>query len=463
MPARTARPAIGTAALTLGFGASVALWCAAFLTHLPGAGLSGALTLGILIAVWILAAIVGGTLVDRGAAARVGVLSGLLTGALSLLFLGAWLAETPPGSTPAPGFAGLPSSALMAILAVLAIGAAIGAIGALVGSRLGAPAPDSAGPDWLGRFAVLSALTILPLLLVGGAVTTTDSGMAIKGWPDSYGANMFLYPLALMEDANRFLEHTHRLFGTLVGLTTLTLMIAALVRRTPRAASVVAVLVFVLVCAQGTLGGLRVLQDSRVVAMVHGVLAQGVLALAVGLAAMLSRTYGMAVALAPAPGDRRMKFFSTGLLHASILQLIFGAMYRHLRSPHALWTHAGFSLVVVLLAAAAGFALAGRTTGNPAVTRTLSRIGRWLIAAVAVQFLLGWAAFVLVASNHGAESTGEALVRCAHQVNGALLFGLVTLGFVWTRWLLRNSTARMNADGDAAGAEGPRHGQSARV
>lgn len=54
--------------------------------------------------------------------------------------------------------------------------------------------------------------------------------MAVKGWPDSYGANMFLYPISLMNNPHIYLEHTHRLFGSLVGLTTLVLMIWVLAK-----------------------------------------------------------------------------------------------------------------------------------------------------------------------------------------------------------------------------------------
>src|SRR5262249_19476115 len=77
------------------------------------------------------------------------------------------------------------------------------------------------------------------------------------------------------------------------------------------------------------------------------------------------------------------------------LQLLFGAAYRHFRDSHSLWTHAAFSMVVLILALLAGFA-AGTVTGDyGGLGRTIRRCGVLLIVVVALQFALGWATFAM--------------------------------------------------------------------
>ena len=60
------------------------------------------------------------------------------------------------------------------------------------------------------------------LLAVGGLVTSAEAGLAVVDWPNSFGYNMFLYPLARMT-GGVYYEHAHRLLGSLVGLSTLVL------------------------------------------------------------------------------------------------------------------------------------------------------------------------------------------------------------------------------------------------
>ena len=68
-----------------------------------------------------------------------------------------------------------------------------------------------------------AVVAVAPLLFVGGLVTSTNSGMAVPDWPNTFGSNMFLYPLGPRAQPDVYLEHSHRLFGTLVGLATLKL------------------------------------------------------------------------------------------------------------------------------------------------------------------------------------------------------------------------------------------------
>jgi hypothetical protein len=204
---------------------SVELWCVWFLVHFPGLR-TPPIVAGLVLSGWfLLRAGWMGRGMPAGWAWRVGLGAGLASGVLNLLLLGSALVKQPETGTPAPGVTGLTSSFPIMVLGFLLLCGAAGAAAAMVGNRLGARSPSAArpAPDWLARFGVLTAASIVPLLLLGGLVTSADAGLSVRGWPDSFGANMFLYPLSLMTNPRVFLEHHHRLFGALVGFTTIAL------------------------------------------------------------------------------------------------------------------------------------------------------------------------------------------------------------------------------------------------
>jgi cytochrome c oxidase assembly protein subunit 15 len=68
----------------------------------------------------------------------------------------------------------------------------------------------------LHRLALLTAVATFPLIFMGGLVTSHDSGLSVPDWPNSYGYNMFLFPISLWQ-GGIFYEHAHRLMGTVVG------------------------------------------------------------------------------------------------------------------------------------------------------------------------------------------------------------------------------------------------------
>jgi cytochrome c oxidase assembly protein subunit 15 len=289
-----------------------------------------------------------------------------------------------------------------------------------------------------------------PLIFIGGLVTSTNSGMAVPDWPGTYGSNMFLYPLgpraqALDDSRTRdvFLEHSHRLFGTLLGLSTLVLMVWALLAGTARTARVLVVLVFLLVCVQGLLGGLRVRLDSRVVGLAHGVLAQVVLAMLVMLALVLGPARGEASSLAGLPLAKRARVLAAAAMHATLLQLVFGAVFRQFRhSDHTLWSHAGFAVVVAVLATVASLASlkyvqSSRASGHDhPLFPMLQRCASAMLIVVLLQFALGWASFLFGAPReYTPANAAQALLRTAHQANGAALLALGVLNWFIARRL----------------------------
>jgi heme A synthase len=78
---------------------------------------------------------------------------------------------------------------------------------------------------WVRRLAAAAALLTLVLIVAGGLVTNTDSGLACPDWPLCYGS-------AVPKMAGGVaVEHTHRLIATAVGLCTVGLVVGLLSRR----------------------------------------------------------------------------------------------------------------------------------------------------------------------------------------------------------------------------------------
>ena len=70
---------------------------------------------------------------------------------------------------------------------------------------------------WLHRYALLTALSTFLLVIAGGLVTSTGSGLAVPDWPLSYGT---LFPPMI---GGIFYEHGHRLIAGTVGIMTMVL------------------------------------------------------------------------------------------------------------------------------------------------------------------------------------------------------------------------------------------------
>src|SRR6201998_3836415 len=106
-------------------------------------------------------------------------------------------------------------------------------------------------------YAVVAAASVSLLICSGGLVTSHEAGMAVPDWPNTFGYNMFLFPVSKWIGGVLF-EHTHRLIASTVGF--LTIILAIWIwrvddRQTVKTLGLVAVAAVIL---QGILGGLRV-------------------------------------------------------------------------------------------------------------------------------------------------------------------------------------------------------------
>ena len=119
---------------------------------------------------------------------------------------------------------------------------------------------DATNP-WPRRAALSAALLTAPILLIGGTVTTLRVGMAVPDWPTTFQQNMFTYPLSeMLKDAGVFWEHSHRLWGALVGLAVLATCVLTLACEPSRRLKALSVVALVAVVGQGLLGGKRLAQ-----------------------------------------------------------------------------------------------------------------------------------------------------------------------------------------------------------
>jgi cytochrome c oxidase assembly protein subunit 15 len=238
---------------------------------------------------------------------------------------------------------------------------------------------------WLSRFAKLTVVFALVLILLGGLVTTFGAGMAVPTWPTIKGE---MNPPGWWLDPHVLLEHSHRLTAITVGILTGILcawiwrnwwaLIAACVvsglsgpigrslhldgnviaqlsiwpaafvflgyllvqaRRRRQTLGVdhwLALAAYVAVCVQATLGGLRVTQETAglldtamILRVVHGTFAHAFLALLVVIAARLSPVWNEIVERPPFPTGNRIRRLANVAIWLYFAQLIVAAAMRH--------------------------------------------------------------------------------------------------------------------------------------
>jgi cytochrome c oxidase assembly protein subunit 15 len=182
----------------------------------------------------------------------------------------------------------------------------------------------------LHLFAALVAASTGILIFAGGLVTSTESGLSVPDWPNTYGYFMFFFPLEKMVGGIRY-EHTHRLIASTVGFLILVLA-AWLWRSEPRGwVRRLGYIALAAVITQGILGGITVLWYlPDPISIAHASLAQIVFCLTMTIALVTSPGWKHAYATNGLPPDDRMlqhvAAVTTGLIY---LQIVVGATMRH--------------------------------------------------------------------------------------------------------------------------------------
>jgi cytochrome c oxidase assembly protein subunit 15 len=357
------------------------------------------------------------------------VLVGSAAAVLNLLILGSLL-------VPAEGGGVMPSAVWWVPGSILAIALVSGGFAAASGKV----ASEATASDWTALLSKVAVMATFLLVIAGGLVTSNEAGLAVVDWPNSFGSNMFLFPLARMT-GGVYYEHAHRLFGALVGLTTIALAVR-LWRYDGRAwlkrLTIVAV---VLVVLQGILGGLRVtggftlstseadMAPSLTLALMHGVLGQLFLGVMVAVAVVTSRLWFTAPPSEARPYAKDDRTFQRWLIIVLVVQLVLGAAQRHLAA--LLIVHICLAAAVVLLAVMVG----GRAWGLYRNSQPVERLGKLMVILACVQVFLGITALAVTQGRAivGSPTTLEVTITTLHQATGAALLALSVALHFWTQ------------------------------
>ncbi len=311
---------------------------------------------------------------------------------------------------------------------------------------------------WLHRYTRLLVAATLLLLVAGGMVTSTGSGLAVPDWPTTYGQNMFTFPFARMV-GGIFYEHGHRLIASAVGLLTIGLVVWLWRVETRRWVRRLGIIALGAVVLQGVLGGITVLYflpDG--VSISHAGLAQIFFCLTVSLALFTSPSWRMPST--PPVDDPRLRHRMLILTAVVYGQILLGATMRHTGAGLAIpdfplsfgrllppvWTSAiavHFAHRAGALVVTAGvIAMVGYIWSRHGNRRELVRPAWLLVLAVALQVSLG--ALVVLTGK-------QPIVNTLHLATGALV---LATSLVLTLRSFRSAASHLSSD--ARGAPPPR-------
>ncbi|MGE3801398.1 MAG: heme A synthase [Candidatus Kapaibacterium sp.] len=185
----------------------------------------------------------------------------------------------------------------------------------------------------LHRFAWLTVAFILVLIFVGGMVKSTNSGLSVPDWPNTYGHFMFFFPLDQMV-GGIFWEHSHRMIASVAGLLTfgLTILIWRLEKR--KWVKVLAIWTSIAVLVQGIFGGVTVLLGLPAwTSTFHGTLGQSYFCMSLILALALSpRWVDLPAPLKENEFRVSLRTLSLWTVGAILIQLMLGAYMRHIEA-----------------------------------------------------------------------------------------------------------------------------------
>ncbi len=248
---------------------------------------------------------------------------------------------------------------------------------------------------WPHRWAWVLCLATFPLLWIGGLITTTDAGMAVPDWPGTYGYNMFLYPWQtwFFGPWDLFIEHGHRLFASGVGLITIIFLVVVWRNRQPSWLRWLAVIALILVIIQGALGGMRVVLNARILAMLHGCIGPLFFALTSALVVLTNpKREGNLSNQGNSPWPGWLGLWLPFLIYA---QITAGASLRHVPEGGRFSTFSDHVLMHLTLAAAilvGVFYTTYRTNYSSwKASSALRWLGKGLAFGVLLQISLGFA------------------------------------------------------------------------
>lgn len=276
---------------------------------------------------------------------------------------------------------------------------------------------------WLFKIALATTVATLPLMTVGGHVTTEGYGMAFPDWPTSDGENMITYSW-IHQAADKFYEHGHRLLGMLVGFLSIVLVLIAYKIKEEKWIRNICLAVLGCVILQGIIGGTRVTENSQGLAMLHAIFGACVFTLMAFLVMVTGKRW-IEISNAPPilePGYGRRLAITVPLL--VLFQYTLGGCLSHFKV--GLHPHLSFAFVVLI------FVILEFRSARKTGIKWLKRPAMGMLHINILQILLGLAAWI---TKYGLPSMGivaevgswqQSLFRTAHLITG-ILFLMTTV------------------------------------
>lgn len=292
------------------------------------------------------------------------------------------------------------------------------------------------------RFSVITACSVIVLLIAGALVTSNNAADSVPDWPLAYGK--LIPPLV---GGVRF-EYTHRVVAGIVAILTAVLAIWLAAGNSSRTARKLGWTALGLVIAQALLGALRVLEGHAAVsATAHATLAQVFFVTVVSLALYISPWWQRtqpSLEDSGSPGLRTLALLTT---LAIVAQLVMGAGYRH--GAWGIPPHLIGAVVVTFLIVWTGRVVRKRC----GKVRDLRRWGILLQALLGIQLLLGGAAYWATIRYRDSVQPMPLFIlwTVAHVLVGAMILAASVLLTLSAYRLMRPST-RVAAE---SGAEQP--------
>lgn len=281
----------------------------------------------------------------------------------------------------------------------------------------------------LNFYTKLLVGTTFLLIIAGGLVTSTKSGLSVPDWPLSYGKLM-----PSMVGGIRY-EHTHRMIAALVGLMTLILTLWLEFSESRKWVRWVGIGALGMVVAQGILGGMTVLYLLPApISILHACLAQTFFSVTVCLAFITSKEWNETYADSMANFVKRPVIMMVVILY---IQLILGASLRHTANQFIAVSHVFWGFVVLIHV---GIVMA-RMSRHCEREEKLIKPALFLGFVTLLQLALGMGAFIyaFMLPQGVQPESGKIFFVTAHQSLGALV--LATAVFLALRVYRKAVTA----------------------
>ena len=268
------------------------------------------------------------------------------------------------------------------------------------------------------RFAVALSFATFLLVIAGGLVTSTGSGLAVPDWPLSFGQ---VFPR--MEGGVLF-EHGHRMIASVIGLLTVVLAVWTARSEPRRWVRALGWTMLAAVIVQGVLGGVTVLMRlPDAVSVMHAGLAQIFFALTAVMATVTSPRFDAAPRTGADAGALPTRTLALATAVVIYAQILLGAIVRH----------TGAALAIPDFPLSFGRLVPSFTT-SLVVWNYLHRA-----FAVVVTLMILWTA-IRIARRHGSLYLGRPAAILAALVLWQIFLGGLT---IWTRRAVTPTTAHV--------------------